>query len=92
MAQAQKHWVQAMLNEDTYMPFPYFYDVTAWSHPLLFNVAGGYSGRWLADRARPRGRAGRPGRAGRARGAPRIALYSMSPQFTRGIESAGWLH
>ncbi len=30
LAQAQKHWIQAMLNEDTYVPFPYFYDVTAW--------------------------------------------------------------
>ena len=47
MAQAQKHWVQAMLNEDTYTPFPYFYDVTAWSQPLLFNVAGGRSGAQL---------------------------------------------
>ena len=47
MGQRQKHWVQAMLNEDTYVPFPYFYDVTAWSQPLLFNVAGGYSGRRL---------------------------------------------
>ena len=41
----QKHWVQAMLNEDTYTPFPYFYDVTGWSQPLLFNVEGGNSGR-----------------------------------------------
>ena len=41
MAQAQKHWVQAMLNEDTYTPFPYFYDVTGWSNPLLFNLRGG---------------------------------------------------
>ena len=47
MAQMQKHWVQAMLNEDTYTPFPYFYDVTAWSQPLLFNVRGGYSGEPL---------------------------------------------
>src|SRR4029453_8129887 len=44
MAQAQKHWVQAMLNEDTYTPFPYFYDVTGWSNPLLFNLRGGNSG------------------------------------------------
>ena len=42
MAQMQKHWVQAMLHEDTYTPFPYFYDVTAWSQPLLcrFNRHG----------------------------------------------------
>ncbi|MBA3431077.1 MAG: carboxypeptidase, partial [Actinobacteria bacterium] len=44
MAQRQKHWIQAMLNEDTYVPFPYFYDVTAWSQPLLFNLPGGYTG------------------------------------------------
>lgn len=41
MAQGQKHWVQAMLNEDTYVPFPYFYDVTAWSSPLLLDLPGG---------------------------------------------------
>ena len=89
----QKHWVQAMLNEDTYMPFPYFYDVTAWSQPLLFNVAGGYSGRRLADlRSAPVPAQADPGVPDAPADAPRIALYSMSPQFTRGIESAGWLH
>ena len=35
MAQMQKHWIQAMLNENTYVPFPYFYDVSGWSNPLL---------------------------------------------------------
>ncbi len=44
MAQGQKHWAQAMLNEDTYVPFPYFYDVTAWSSPLLLDLDGGSSG------------------------------------------------
>ena len=70
MAQAQKHWVQAMLNEDTYTPFPYFYDVTGWSNPLLFNLGGGSSGAVL-DPARgpgapagatPGGRGPRPTR------------------------------
>ena len=93
MDQAKKHWIQAMLNEDTYVPFPYFYDVTAWSQPLLFNVAGGYSGRRLADlRSAPVGAQADPGVPDAPADAPRIALYSMSPQFTRGIESAGWLH
>ena len=93
MDQAKKHWVQAMLNEDTYVPFPYFYDVTAWSQPLLFNVAGGYSGRRLADlRSAPVAAQADPGVPDAPADAPRIALYSMSPQFTRGIESAGWLH
>ncbi|HET9558292.1 MAG TPA: M14 family zinc carboxypeptidase, partial [Actinomycetota bacterium] len=63
MAQAQKHWVQAMLNEDTYTPVPYFYDVTGWSNPLLFNLGGGSSGAVLdpsAARVRPLGDPGRP--------------------------------
>ncbi len=44
LAQAQKHWVQAALNEDTYVPFPYFYDVSGWSLPQLAGVAGGSTG------------------------------------------------
>ena len=40
LAQAQKHWVQAALNEDTYVPFPYFYDVSGWSLPLLAGIRG----------------------------------------------------
>jgi hypothetical protein len=45
LAQAQKHWVQAALNEDTYVPFPYFYDVSGWSLPLLGGIPGGSTGR-----------------------------------------------
>jgi len=45
MAQAQKHWVQAMLNEDSWIPFDVTYDVTAWSNPLLMNLDGGWTGQ-----------------------------------------------
>lgn len=38
MAQPQKRWIQALLGEDPYTPFPYFYDVTSWSNPLLMDV------------------------------------------------------
>ena len=31
MAQRQKHWVQAMLNESTYTPVGYAYDIVGWS-------------------------------------------------------------
>jgi hypothetical protein len=51
MAQAQKHWIQAMLNEDTYIPHDVTYDVTGWSNPLLMNVAGGSSGLELSPQA-----------------------------------------
>ena len=76
MDQAKKHWVQAMLNEDTYVPFPYFYDVTAWSQPLLFNVAGGYSGRGspTCARRRCRRRRTRACRPRRGRAADRAVL------------------
>jgi hypothetical protein len=47
MAQAQKHWIQLMLNEDTYVPVRRTYDVTGWSSPLLMNVGGGSSGEML---------------------------------------------
>ena len=44
LAQAQKHWIQAMLHEDSWIPFDVTYDVTAWSNPLLMNLEGGWSG------------------------------------------------
>jgi len=91
MGQRQKHWVQAMLHEDTYTPFPYFYDVTAWSLPLLFDVEGGYSGSAVEPATDPVGQLSDPGVAPLPADPPSVALYSMSPQFSRGIESSGWL-
>jgi hypothetical protein len=47
MAQPQKHWIQAMLNRDTYVPVRKTYDITGWSNPLLMNLEGGSSGARL---------------------------------------------
>ncbi|MGZ8606118.1 MAG: M14 family zinc carboxypeptidase [Actinomycetota bacterium] len=47
LAQPQKHWIQLMLNEDTYVPVRRTYDVTGWSSPLLMNLEGGSSGAAL---------------------------------------------
>ncbi len=93
MDQGQKHWVQAMLNEDTYVPFPYFYDVTAFSGPLLENVPGGYSGARLRPEARAVApdRTLRPEPADRVAGAPRVAVWQTSELDSRAVESAGWL-
>jgi hypothetical protein len=44
MDQPQKHWIQATLGEDPYVPFPYFYDVSSWSNPLLMGVDTIYTG------------------------------------------------
>ena len=47
MDQPQKRWIQGLLGEDPYTPFPYFYDVTSWSNPLLANVDAAFSGATL---------------------------------------------
>jgi Zinc carboxypeptidase len=39
--QGPKHWVEAMLDDDSFIPFPYFYDVSSWSEPLLMGIDGG---------------------------------------------------
>ena len=99
MAQPQKHWVQAMLNEDTYVPFPYFYDVTAWSLPLLANVRGGWSGERLSPTATPLPPLPSPSPHARSlTGAPRlpadlprIGVLQLSQDDTSAIESSGWL-
>nr|WP_218007943.1 M14 family zinc carboxypeptidase [Herbidospora sakaeratensis] len=51
MAQPQKHWIQATLGEDPYVPFPYFYDVSSWSNPLLAGVDTVYSGDVVSPQA-----------------------------------------
>ena len=35
-----KHWIQAVLGEDPFVPFEYFYDVVTWSYPLQRGLAG----------------------------------------------------
>ncbi|MGN6751931.1 MAG: M14 family zinc carboxypeptidase [Intrasporangium sp.] len=51
MEQPQKHWIQALIGEDPYVPFPYFYDVSSWSNPLLMGVETVYTGDVLAPKA-----------------------------------------
>lgn len=90
MAQGQKHWIQAMLNEDSYTPFPYFYDVTAWSMPLLQNVAGGSSGvqlRPVTEKVPPLP-AETPGHSGNA---PKIGILQLSGTSSSARQSVGWL-
>jgi hypothetical protein len=90
MAQGQKHWIQAMLHEDTYVPFPYFYDVTAWSGPLLGNIPGGRSGAELTPEAVPLGEQSEVASAPIGE-APRVAVWQISQTSGGSIESAGWL-
>lgn len=40
MAQSMKHWIQALLGEDPFVPYAYFYDVAGWSFSLLKGMSG----------------------------------------------------
>lgn len=95
MAQAQKHWIQAMLGEDSYVPFPYFYDVTAWSGPLLANVEGGRSGAKVrpASAKTPLLKASQP--PGDGPRSPSVGIWYFDPVSTSAYENEGamrWLY
>jgi hypothetical protein len=49
MNQPRKHWIQAVLHENNYVPFPYFYDTTGWSNPQLLNLDATFSGDVLSS-------------------------------------------
>ncbi|HEU5158834.1 MAG TPA: M14 family zinc carboxypeptidase [Streptosporangiaceae bacterium] len=90
MAQGQKHWIQAMLNEDSYTPFAYFFDVTAWSQPLLANVSGGSSGAVLRPRAVRLAALPAPGGPRPPARPPKIAVLRLGTSSSA-VQSTGWL-
>jgi hypothetical protein len=77
-----------MLGEDTYVAFPYFYDISGWSNPLLFNVRGGRSGALLSPGAEVVAPQAEPGGPVPEGDVPRIAVLRTS---SSGAQSAGWL-
>lgn len=40
-SQTMKHWLTATMEEDPFIPYPYFYDVVNWSFPQLYDLGGG---------------------------------------------------
>jgi hypothetical protein len=52
MEQPQKHWIQALLGEDPYGSLVYFYDVSAWSNPLLMDVDASFTGSKRTPKAK----------------------------------------
>ena len=87
MNQARKHWIQAMLHEQPYSPLSVSYDVSAWSNPLLLNVAGGSSAAALNPSAQLAATVPEPAPLGTPPGALRIGLFEMPG--TTAFESAG---
>jgi len=88
MEQAQKHWIQAMLHANPYIPVSVSYDVSAWSNPLLMNISGGSSGLNLTppDDATLVAQIEAP--PAPPAGALRVGLFEI-PGSTTGFESAG---
>ncbi|HEU4348585.1 MAG TPA: M14 family zinc carboxypeptidase [Actinoplanes sp.] len=72
MDQPQKHWIQATLGEDPYVPFPYFYDVSSWSNPLLMGIDTIYTG----DDVRPQADLVKRIGGGRTETAPDTGSYT----------------
>ncbi|MGH2681443.1 MAG: M14 family zinc carboxypeptidase [Actinomycetota bacterium] len=92
LAQAHKHWVQSMLNEDTYISHDVTYDVTGWSNPLLMNVPGGFTKSELEPVGVPVEPLAEPSWPFGSEGAPSVALFE-GPGATA-LESRGavrWL-
>lgn len=93
MAQAQKHWIQSMLNEDTYLPTNFTYSLSGWSNPLLFNLDAGLSGARLDPDASTAPAMTEPEPPAPPPNLPRIGLFRMS-KGTYSAESWGamrWL-
>jgi hypothetical protein len=40
MAQGMKHWIQAVMGENPFIPYPFYYDVVTWSYGLQRGLAG----------------------------------------------------
>lgn len=90
MAQGQKHWIQTMLGADTYVPFPYFYDLSGWSMPLLQDVAGGSTGTLPRMRTAPVAPAKVPN-APLPAGLPSVGILTQSSSPYNPDQSTGWL-
>lgn len=90
MAQAQKHWIQTMLGQDSYVPFPYFYDVTAWSLPLLQDVEGGSTGTVPTMRTAPLAPVSVP-KASNPAGLPRVGVLTQAATPYAPNQSTAWM-
>lgn len=91
LAQPQKHWVQAMLNSDTYVPFPYFYDLSAWSNPLLGGLDGGATGSKVTAPTAAVPLVPASPALVRSTPTPRIAVVDQRPDPTYQYQTTGWL-
>ena len=93
MAQAQKRFVQAALNEDPFNPTNDAYRISSWSLPLSYNLDGGMSGSVLhpdADLVDP---VPEPAPPALPQTLPNVTILRMSGDFTayENIGHTRWL-
>ena len=86
LAQGQKHWIQAMLHEESWIPFDVTYDVTAWSNPLLMNLDGGWNSATVTPASSVVPAQAVPAWDGTGT-PPSVGLFEI-PNSTRGFEAA----
>jgi hypothetical protein len=93
MAQPQKHWIQMMLNENTYLPTLFTYGLSGWSSALLMNLDGGTSGTKEDPQASLVAPVDEPPGPALPPYPPAVGLYQLS-NGSFSVESAGstrWL-
>jgi hypothetical protein len=90
MAQGQKHWIQSMMHDETWIPTDVTYDVSAWSNPQLLNLRGGWSGRVLSPGASLVSQLGPVPSPKLPKDPPSVAILE-NVRSTRGFEAAGQL-
>jgi len=93
MAQLQKRFIQAALNEDPYNPTNEAYRVSSWSLPLAYNLEAFVSGAPLRPDADPVGPVAEPGGPALPGTLPRVAIFHLSRDFTayEAIGHTRWL-
>ena len=82
MAQPQKRFIQAALNEDPYNPTNQAYRVSSWSLPLAYNLTGWLSGARLDPDADPVAPVGEPGPPTLPQSLPAVRIMHLSREFT----------
>ncbi len=78
MAQLQKHWIEAVMAEQPYLPTYYTYGLSGWSLPFCMNLEAGSSGAKLRPTATLLPPEPEPGALPIPGSVPPIGLYRMS--------------
>ena len=80
-----KHWIQAVLGENPFIPYDYYYDVVTWSYPLQRGLAGLRLPDAEAVPGRPDDRDRRGHRATARCRRSNVPVYAFNTDSARGL-------